>query len=126
MPTGPASAQNRPSRGLNRSIQPLNVSTLSTATTTTPGLANGQATKYMNGMNGGPRMSFTTPLPSVSSNSNNNNNILHTNNNNNNHPNNNNHNLTTLSNINHPNKDRIGAREALTSLGLLCLGEFCP
>jgi hypothetical protein len=142
MSNGPVSGQNRPSRGLNRSIQPLNVSTLST-----PGSGAGpqqhhhqqnnsihsthnnninhhhhQHTKMMNG---GPRLmsSYATPLPSLSSNShnnnyNNNNNMNHNSNNNSNNNNNNNNNHNTM------NKDRIGAREALTSLGLLCLGEI--
>lgn len=99
MPPGPATTgQQRPSRGLNRSLQPLNVSTLSSNGPGPPKLANG-----------GPRMQSmynTTPLTSVSS-SNQNNNYCNSNNNN-----------CTLN-----DKDRIGVREALTSLGLLCLGE---
>ena len=93
MPTGPVNGQNRTSRGLNRSAQPLNVSTISTA--------SGQPTKLMNG---GLRVmpTFATPLPSISSNGNNNTNT----------------NLITI------NKDRLGVREALTSLGLLCLGKI--
>lgn len=96
MQPGPAAStgQNRgPSaRGaLNRSIQPLNVSTMSQH-------SGGAPPKMM--ANGGPRMSSmlnTTPLTSVSSSNQNNSNI-------------------TLS-----TKHRVGAREALTSLGLLCL-----
>lgn len=99
MPPGPATGQQRPSRGLNRSLQPLNVSTLSSNGPGPPKLANG----------GPPRMQSmynTTPLTSVSS-SNQNNNYCNSNNNN-----------CTLN-----DKDRIGVREALTSLGLLCLGK---
>lgn len=94
MPPGPASiGQNRgppPTRGLNRSIQPLNVSTIS----------QGPPPKLV--ANGGARMPSmlnTTPLTSCSSNHNH-------------------------SNLNLSTKHRVGAREALTSLGLLCLGEF--
>lgn len=96
MPPGPASiGQNRgppPTRGLNRSIQPLNVSTIS----------QGPPPKLV--ANGGARMSSmlnTTPLTSCSSNHNH-------------------------SNLNLSTKHRVGAREALTSLGLLCLGELIP
>lgn len=99
MPPGPATGQQRQSRGLNRSLQPLNVSTLSSNGPGPPKLANG----------GPPRMQSmynTTPLTSVSS-SNQNNNYCNSNNNN------------TLN-----DKDRIGVREALTSLGLLCLGKI--
>ncbi|XP_065084680.1 uncharacterized protein LOC135706925 [Ochlerotatus camptorhynchus] len=105
--SGPVSGQNRSSRGLNRAAQPLNVSTVS-ANSVTPCSA-----KHMNG--GPPRLlsSFITPLPSVSSNSNN----LNATNNNNSTTNNNILSSTTV-NI---NKNRLGAREALTSLGLLCL-----
>ncbi|XP_001652589.2 uncharacterized protein LOC5568863 [Aedes aegypti] len=105
--SGPVSGQNRSTRGLSRAVQPLNVSTVS-ATSVTPSSA-----KHMNG--GPPRLlsSFITPLPSVSSNSNN----LNATNNNNSTTNNNILSSTTV-NI---NKDRLGAREALTSLGLLCL-----
>lgn len=108
--SGPVSGQNRSTRGLSRAAQPLNVSTVS-ATSVTP-----SSTKHMNG--GPPRLlsSFITPLPSVSSNSNN----LNATNNNNSTTNNNILSSTTV-NI---NKDRLGAREALTSLGLLCLGEY--
>lgn len=94
MPPGPASTgQNRgpPARGLNRSIQPLNVSTIS----------QGPHKLMLNG-GGPPRMTTmmnTTPLTSISSN------INH-------------------SNINLSTKHRVGAREALTSLGLLCLGKL--
>lgn len=119
---------NRSTRGLlNRSQQPLNVSTLSTNTLN--GTLNGgigsppllqthhnhhhhtpfqhaqQHNKLLNGHV--PRIpSFTTPLPSLSSNSNHQ--LLH------------NSSSNTVLNVN----DRCGAREALTSLGLLCLGEF--
>lgn len=86
----------RPPRSLNRSIQPLNVSTLTTATSQQNGhgpngvLPNG---KVMNGYP--PRMPmYPTPIPSLSSHSN----LIY-------------------------NKERAGAREALTSLGLLCLGK---
>lgn len=88
MPPVPASSgPNRgQTRGHNRSIQPLNVSTVSQ-----------QSHKLANG---GPRMMLnTTPLTSISSS-------------------NNNH-----SHLNLNTKHRIGAREALTSLGLLCLGK---
>lgn len=107
--SGPVSGQNRSARGF-KPAQPLNVSTVSN-TSVTP-----SSSKHMNG--GPPRLlsSFITPLPSVSSNSNNHNNA--TNNNNNNSTTNNNILSSTTVNI---NKDRLGAREALTSLGLLCL-----
>ena len=108
MPTGPPSGQQRgPIRGgLNRSIQPLNVSTISghqSQITPNKILANGHA----NGAGPNlilppPRMSTnilnTTPLTSCSS-----------------------HYGHFDANFKHS----IGAREALTSLGLLCLGE-CP
>lgn len=87
----------RPPRSLNRSIQPLNISTLTTATSQQNGhgpngmLPNG---KVMNGYP--PRMPmYPTPIPSLSSQSN----LIY-------------------------NKERAGAREALTSLGLLCLGKI--
>lgn len=104
--SGPVSGQNRSTRGLSRAAQPLNVSTVS-ANSVTP-----SSTKHMNG--GPPRLlsSFITPLPSVSSNSNN------LNATNNNSTTNNNILSSTTVNI---NKNRLGAREALTSLGLLCL-----
>ncbi|KAJ6636648.1 hypothetical protein Bhyg_15239, partial [Pseudolycoriella hygida] len=71
-------------RGHNRSIQPLNVSTIS------------QHSQKL--ANGGPRMMLnTTPLTSISSSNHNN------------------------SHLNLNTKHHIGAREALTSLGLLCL-----
>lgn len=79
-------------RTLNRSAQPLNVSTLSSHG---PGPPN--TPKMMNG-HGPPRAQqpfYATPLPpSVSSQ----NSVAY-------------------------NKEQAGAREALTSLGLLCLGE---
>lgn len=99
MPPGPTSGQPRPStRGLlhGRPTQPLNVSTLST-----PG-GPGPPPKII--ANGGPRLSAvlnTTPLTPLNSSSSNNNNI----------------NLNSTLNTKH----RVGAREALTSLGLLCL-----
>ena len=101
MPPAPASTttgQNRgpPTRGqLNRSIQPLNVSTITQGPPHPP-------QKICSNGGGPPRMSSmyqnTTPLASISSNHN-------------------------VSNNNLSTKHRIGAREALTSLGLLCLGE---
>lgn len=82
------------SRGLNRSIQPLNVSTISQGSIPSKLMGNGAAPSSM-------RMSSmllnTTPLTSSSSNH-------------------------TYSNQNFSIKHRVGAREALTSLGLLCLG----
>ncbi|XP_058821247.1 uncharacterized protein LOC131683355 [Topomyia yanbarensis] len=103
--SGPVSGQNRSARGLNRVAQPLNVSTVS-ANSVTPSSA-----KHMNG--GPPRLlpSFITPLPSVSSNSNNNNHNANSTTNNN---------ILSSTTVN-INKNRLGAREALTSLGLLCL-----
>lgn len=84
----------RPQRGLNRSTQPLNASMLSTATHGPGPPGNSTTTKMMNG--GPSRMMFyPTPLPSLSSHSN----LAY-------------------------NKEKNDAREALTSLGLLCLGEF--
>lgn len=99
MPSGPASGQQRPTRGHNnRSIQPLNVSTISHQITPNKILANGHANGHA------PRISTilnTTPLTSCSSS-------------------NQNH---CTSSIDVDLKHRIGAREALTSLGLLCLGK---
>lgn len=84
----------RPPRSLNRSTQPLNASTLSTATGHGYGMPNGIPNgKLMNGFPHRMPM-FATPMPSLSSHSN----LLY-------------------------NKERAGAREALTSLGLLCLGK---
>lgn len=136
----------RPSRShLNRSHQPLNVSTLSTATlnggigsssllqthnhshshlhhhhpphiSTTPHTPHNlsisfqpQASQHTKLLNGNPpRMSsFPTPLPSLSSS-----NQLLVNN------------SSSSINNNQQNYDQTGAREALTSLGLLCLGEM--
>lgn len=100
MPPVPASTtQTRggpTTRALNRSIQPLNVSTISQSGPPPPmkHLANG-------GPRNGPSMLNTTPLTSISSS-----------------------NHCNQSNINLSTKHRIGAREALTSLGLLCLGKF--
>lgn len=102
MPPGPASTTTAQARGLttralNRSIQPLNVSTISQSGPPPPikHLANG-GPRMLNG----PSMLNTTPLTSISSS-----------------------NHCNQSNINLSTKHRIGAREALTSLGLLCLGE---
>lgn len=87
VPAPPAGPNRGQTRGHNRSIQPLNVSTISQ-----------QSQKLSNG--GLPRMMLnTTPLTSISSSNNNN------------------------SHLNLSTKHRIGAREALTSLGLLCLGK---
>lgn len=133
--TTPTSRPSRPLLTLNRSQQPLNVSTLTTASNITsnggPSLlqtysntpllthsfAEGPNTKPL--QNGhAPRM--FTPLPALSSNSQQ---FLLKNYNNNNH--NNNLSNTTTSSLSsklfkpHSN----GAREALTSLGLLCLGK---
>lgn len=110
-PPAPPQIQNRPnitpiSRSvLNRSIQPLNISTISHQTSPsivlTPNkfIPNGHA-------NGGLRIPTmhqtilnTTPSPSCSSPQNH-------------------------CNLQLSLKHRLGAREALTSLGLLCLGEF--
>lgn len=133
--TTPTSRPSRPLLTLNRSQQPLNVSTLTTASnitsnggpsllqtySNTPLLTHsfpeGAHTKPL--QNGhAPRM--FTPLPALSSNSQQ---FLLKNYNNNNH--NNNLSNTTSSSLSsklfkpHSN----GAREALTSLGLLCLGK---
>lgn len=101
----------RPSRVLNRSIQPLNVSTISHHLNTTSGTnaTNPTPNKLIpNGhANGGLRIPHqtpatilnTTPLTSCSS-------------------------MQTQCNLHLSAKHRVGAREALTSLGLLCLGEW--
>ncbi|XP_063709021.1 uncharacterized protein LOC134837569 [Culicoides brevitarsis] len=94
-----ANTHPRPPRSLNRSIQPLNVSTLTNGTQQTQNshVPNGHVPngKVMNGYP--PRMPIyhPTPIPAPSSMSSQNNLIY--------------------------NKERAGAREALTSLGLLCL-----
>lgn len=104
MPSGPATGQSRPTRGHppntnnNRSIQPLNVSTISHQITPNKIIANGHANGHA------PRISTvlnTTPLTSCSSS-----------------------NPNHCGSIDVDLKQRIGAREALTSLGLLCLGEL--
>lgn len=116
---------------LNRSQQPLNVSTLTTASnitsnggpsllqtySNTPLLTHSsypETTKHMNGH--APRM--FTPLPALSTNSQQYLLKNHTNHNN----------LSNLSSSTSSTKlfkpERNSAREALTSLGLLCLGEF--
>lgn len=134
--TTPTSRPSRPLLTLNRSQQPLNVSTLTTASnitsnggpsllqtySNTPLLTHSfpdpsQSKPLQNGH--APRM--FTPLPALSSNSqqfllkNYNNHPLH----------NNNVSNTTSSSLSSKlfMPENSGAREALTSLGLLCLGE---
>lgn len=134
--TTPTSRPSRPLLTLNRSQQPLNVSTLTTASnitsnggpsllqtySNTPLLTHsfpeGTHTKPL--QNGhAPRM--FTPLPALSSNSQQ---FLLKNYNNHNHHNNNVSNTTSSSLSSKLFKpENNGAREALTSLGLLCLGE---
>lgn len=115
MPPGPAASttttaqtqRGLTTRALNRSIQPLNVSTISQSGPPPPikHLANGgpriNCNNNINNINGGPSMLNTTPLTSISSS-----------------------NHCNQSNINLSTKHRVGAREALTSLGLLCLGKL--
>lgn len=132
--TTPTARPSRPLLTLNRSQQPLNVSTLTTASNITsnggPSLlqtysntpllthsfADAAHTKPL--QNGhAPRM--FTPLPALSSNSQQ---FLLKNYNNHNH---NNVSHTTASSLSSKlfMPENNGAREALTSLGLLCLGE---
>lgn len=135
--TTPTSRPSRPLLTLNRSQQPLNVSTLTTASNITsnggPSLlqtysntpllthsfADASHTKPM--QNGhAPRM--FTPLPALSSNSQ----QFLLKNYNNNHNHNNNVSHTTSSSLSSKlfMPEHNGARQALTSLGLLCLGEI--
>lgn len=134
--TTPTSRPSRPLLTLNRSQQPLNVSTLTTASNITSNGGPSLLQTYSNTpllthsfpesvqtkplQNGhAPRM--FTPLPALSTNSqqhllkNYNNNYLH----------NNNACNTTSSSLSSKlfAPENSGAREALTSLGLLCLGE---
>lgn len=133
--TTPTSRPSRPLLTLNRSQQPLNVSTLTTASNITsnggPSLLqtysntpllthsfpDGTHTKPL--QNGhAPRM--FTPLPALSSNS-----QQYLLKNYNPHHNNNVSNITSSSSSSKLfAPDNNGAREALTSLGLLCLGEY--
>ena len=131
--TTPTSRPSRPLLTLNRSQQPLNVSTLTTASNITSNGGPSLLQTYSNtpllthsfpeGMhtkplqNGhAPRM--FTPLPALSSNSQQF--LLKNFNNHNNNVSN-----TTSSSLSSKlfKPDSNGAREALTSLGLLCLGE---
>lgn len=134
--TTPVSRPSRPLLTLNRSQQPLNVSTLTTASNITsnggPSLlqtysntpllthsfADSTHTKPL--QNGhAPRM--FTPLPALSANSQQY--LLKNYNHNHNNTNNLSHaTSSTSSKLFTP--DNNGAREALTSLGLLCLGEL--
>jgi hypothetical protein len=128
--TTSASNNNRSSRPIpiNRS-QPLNVSTLTTASNGGPSLLQTYHTPLLTyppdlhkplQQNGHvPRM--FTPLPTFSSNSQQH--LLKSvNGNNNNHLNN--VSSSSLSSKSFKLKDNHGAREALTSLGLLCLGFY--
>lgn len=134
--TTPTSSRQQPPRHLltiNRSQQPLNVSTLTTASNITsnggPSLLQTYSntpllthstypdTKYAQMGNGhAPRM--FTPLPALSTNSQQYLLKNHTNHNN----------LSNVSSSTSSTKlfkpDRNAAREALTSLGLLCLGKI--
>lgn len=135
--TTPTSRPSRPLfTTLNRSQQPLNVSTLTTASNITSNGGPSLLQTYSNTpllthsfpdsathtkplQNGhAPRM--FTPLPALSSNSQQ---YLLKNYNNHNHNNNVSH--TTASSISTKpcRREGNGAREALTSLGLLCLGK---
>lgn len=133
--TTPTSSRPRPLLTINRSQQPLNVSTLTTASnhqitsnggpsllqtySNTPLLTHSTyqpaETKYQIGNGHAPRM--FTPLPALSTNSQQYLLKNHTNHNN----------LSNVSSSTSSTKlfktDRNAAREALTSLGLLCLGE---
>jgi hypothetical protein len=130
--TTPTSSRPRPLLTINRSQQPLNVSTLTTASNITsnggPSLLQTYSntpllthstyqpadTKYQMGNGHAPRM--FTPLPALSTNSQQYLLKNHTNHNN----------LSNVSSSTSSTKlfkpDRNTAREALTSLGLLCLG----
>lgn len=137
--TTPISRPSRPLLTLNRSQQPLNVSTLTTASnitsnggpsllqtySNTPLLTHSfpestHTKPYQNGH--APRM--FTPLPALSSNSQQY--LLKNFNGHNNNSNHNNLSTTTASSFSSKpfKKEGNGAREALTSLGLLCLGEL--
>lgn len=133
--TTPTSRPSRPLLTLNRSQQPLNVSTLTTASNITSNGGPSLLQTYSNTpllthsfpdsthikplQNGhAPRM--FTPLPALSSNSQ----QYLLKNYNNNH-NNNLSNTTSSSLSSKPFKsEKNGVRETLTSLGLLCLGEL--
>lgn len=135
--TTPTSRPSRPLfTTLNRSQQPLNVSTLTTASNVTSNGGPSLLQTYSNTpllthsfpesathnkpiQNGhAPRM--FTPLPALSSNS-----QQYLLKNYNNHSHNNNVSNTTASSISTKpfRREGNGAREALTSLGLLCLGK---
>lgn len=132
--TTPTSRPSRPLLTLNRSQQPLNVSTLTTASNITSNGGPSLLQTYSNTpllthsfpesthtkplQNGHvPRM--FTPLPALSSNSQQ---FLLKNYNNHNH-NNNVSNVSSSSSKLFVPENQNGAREALTSLGLLCLGK---
>lgn len=132
--TTPTSRPSRPLLTLNRSQQPLNVSTLTTASNITSNGGPSLLQTYSNTpllthsfpdsthskplQNGhAPRM--FTPLPALSSNSQQ---FLLKNYNNHNH-NNNVSNVSSSSSKLFMPENQNGAREALTSLGLLCLGK---
>jgi len=135
--TTPTSRPSRPLLTLNRSQQPLNVSTLTTASnitsnggpsllqtySNTPLLTHSfpEPTTQTKSMQNGHAPRMFTPLPALSSNSQQ---FLLKNYNNNHH--NNNVSNTTSSSLSSKlfMPENSGAREALTSLGLLCLGEL--
>jgi hypothetical protein len=137
--TTPTSRPSRPLLTLNRSQQPLNVATLTTASNITSNGGPSLLQTYSNTpllthsfpdptqvkplQNGhAPRM--FTPLPALSSNSQ----QFLLKNYNNNHHHNNNVSNTTSSSLSSKlfTPENSGAREALTSLGLLCLGKAQP
>lgn len=135
--TTPTSRPSRPLLTLNRSQQPLNVSTLTTASnitanggpsllqtySNTPLLTHSFAdASHIKPMQNGHAPRMFTPLPALSSNSQQ---FLLKNYNNNNHNHNNNVSNTTSSSLSSKLflPENNGAREALTSLGLLCLGK---
>lgn len=137
--TTPTSRPSRPLLTLNRSQQPLNVSTLTTASNITSNGGPSLLQTYSNTpllthsfpdgthskpMQNGHAPRMFTPLPALSSNSQQF--LLKNFNNNNNNNHHNNVSNTTASSLSSKlfKPDSNGAREALTSLGLLCLGEF--
>lgn len=133
--TAPTSRPSRPLLTLNRSQQPLNVSTLTTASNITSNGGPSLLQTYSNtpllthsfpesshtkSLQNGHAPRMFTPLPALSSNSQQ---FLLKNYNNHNH-NNNVSNVSSSSSKLFMPENHNGAREALTSLGLLCLGKM--
>lgn len=134
--TTPTLRPSRPHLTLNRSQQPLNVSTLTTTSnitsnggpsllqtySNTPLLTHSfpEPTTHTKPLQNGHAPRMFTPLPALSSNSQ----QFLLKNYNHNHPNNVSHTTSSSSSSKLFMPERNGAREALTSLGLLCLGEI--